>query len=128
MAWAFAILFGIAALLLIFSLLKIKQTSIKEQREMDALHVSLMNEIKQLQQQVRNMELDIEIIVQKTGIESLTLEERTLIRDILDLYRRGYSYASIAAQKNLSEKEVEQLIAPYQSSSKAERSNEENAG
>jgi DNA-binding NarL/FixJ family response regulator len=74
------------------------------------------------------MELDIEIIVQKTGIESLTLEERTLIRDILDLYRRGYSYASIAAQKNLSEKEVEQLIAPYQSSSKAERSNEENAG
>lgn len=121
MVWALAILFAIATILLIFSLIKIKQTTIKEQREIDHIYLSMVKEIDGLKKQIRNLELDLEIITEHPNYKEMPVSKRTLLREILDLYKRGYSIQGIADEVQLTENEVEMLLTPY-SSGKKERS------
>nr|WP_090852940.1 hypothetical protein [Litchfieldia salsa] len=112
MEWTLAILFGTAVILLIISVLKTRQTSKDEQREIDMVHITMMNEITQIQDHIRHIELDAEITMREAGLQ-ITLKERQVLREILDLYKRGYSLESIAAEKQLSEQETEQLLSAY---------------
>jgi hypothetical protein len=50
--------------------------------------------------------------MKETGIH-LTTEEKKFTREVLDLYKRNYSVESIADMKQVSESEIEQLLAPY---------------
>ncbi|MFT8321498.1 MAG: hypothetical protein ABF649_11375 [Bacillus sp. (in: firmicutes)] len=112
MEWTLAILFGAAFLLLIMSIAKSRQSSKAEQREIDMIHLSVMDEVEQLQKQLRNLELDLEIIEKQSGIQ-LSSKERVIMREVLDLYKRKYSIESIAVQKKLAETEVERMLSPY---------------
>lgn len=116
--WALAILIIIGAGLLIFSIVKIKQSSNKEKREIDSIYFSMMNEIKQLQEQNRLLEIDIEILAKETTGNELSLDKRTVLRDVLDLHKRGYSPESIAKNKEMEKHEVEELLTPYKSAKK----------
>ena len=112
MEWTLAILFIAAAILLITSLVKAKRTSKSEQREIDVIHLSVMEEIAGLQKQMKNLELDIEILEKEAGVQ-VSSKDRTVLREVIDLYRRKYSLESIAAQKKLTQAEVEEMLSPY---------------
>jgi hypothetical protein len=116
MEWVLAILFGTAALLLILSFFKTRQSSKAEIQKIDMIHMSVMEEIDKLQLQMRNMELDGEITAQELGIQVSLTKERLLLRELLDLYKRGYSIESMAVKKQLNHNEIEQLLAPFLSS------------
>lgn len=116
--WALAILIIIGAGLLIFSILKIKQSSNKEKREIDSIYFSMMNEIKKLQEQNRLLEIDIEILAKETTGNALSPAKRAVLREILDLHKRGYSPESIAKNKEMKKHEVEELLTPYKSAKK----------
>lgn len=113
MEWALVILFGVAAVLLILSYTLTKKAKKVEQRELELFSVSFMEEINKLQQQMRNLELDNEILANQAGIDTTDKEHRGLLRDALDLYKRGYSVTSIANEKKLSEIEVQGLLSPF---------------
>lgn len=113
MEWALAILFGAAVLLLIISFLKTWKTSTKIEQQMDQLSFSFLDEVNKLQEQIRTIELDGEITSHEAGVLASTSTHRILLRDMLDLHRRGYSLDTIAIKKQLSKIEVEQLLAPY---------------
>ncbi|MDQ0154552.1 hypothetical protein [Robertmurraya andreesenii] len=113
MEWALVALFTIAAVLLIFSYYKNKQAQIVEQREIDTIYMTMMEEIGKLQNQVRSLELESEITAQMTG---LAKEDLHLLRESLDLYKRGYTIEGIAGKMKLEQQEVEQLLEPYMSS------------
>ena len=121
MIWTLIILFGLAVGLLIVSSVKSKQSSTVLERQIDQTSFTIMNEVHQLQKQIREMELDAEISAQEAGILSLASEQRILLREMLDLQRRGYSLNSIAEKKELPLHKVEELLAPY-TPSKGERS------
>lgn len=111
MEWALAILVVAAVVLLILSFSVSGKTSKTQQEEYTSYHLTAMKEIKNLQEQIRIMELDMEILAHEAGVKSE--EERMLKRDVLDLHRRKYSIETIAKQKSMSVDEVEQLIAPF---------------
>ncbi|MFJ7726445.1 hypothetical protein ACIQXV_09790 [Neobacillus sp. NPDC097160] len=113
MVWTLAGLFAISALLLIFSILKSTKALKVEHNQIDLIHISTMKEINALQESVRNIELDIEVVTKEAGIP-LAPEEKLLKREVLDLYRRNYSMESIAELKQVTVTEIEQLLAPYQ--------------
>lgn len=110
MEWALTTLFVVAALLFLFSYFKNKQASNAEQREIDSIYMSMMEEINKLQNQIRSLELESEILSQKVGISS---EDRDLLRELLDLFKRNYTIEGIAAKLKLEPTEVETLLAPY---------------
>lgn len=110
MEWALTTLFVVAALLFLFSYFKNKQASNAEQREIDSIYMSMMEEINKLQNQIRSLELESEILSQKAGISS---EDRDLLRELLDLFKRNYTIEGIAAKLKLEPTEVETLLAPY---------------
>jgi len=116
MEWALVLLIGVAALLLIISFFKFKKLSKDEQQEIDLVSISLKQEIEELKLHIRHLEIDMEIIANEAGLQSSTSKERLLMRDILDLYKRGYSIDSIAAEKKLSVDVTEELLSPYKSS------------
>jgi hypothetical protein len=109
MGWTLALLFGSAVLLFILSFIKAKQASEDMQQQIDQLSFSLLDEINKLKERVRNLELEAEITAHEAGISS----RRHLVREALDLYRRGYSFESIASKTQLTEAEIEQLLTPY---------------
>src|SRR5436309_14030383 len=113
MGLTLAVLFGASALLLILSIIKNFQASKAEHKRIDMAHISVMKEINDMQESIRNIELDIEVIMQEAGIQ-LSSKELVFMREVLDLYKRNYSIESIAAKKQVSESEVQQLLAPYQ--------------
>ena len=113
MEWTIVILFAAAILLLILSFVKTKQSSKTVDQQIEELSYSFTNEIKQLQQQIRNMELDAEITAQEAGILPGTSKQRLLLREVLDLYKRKYSFESIAQRTQLTPYEVEHLLTPY---------------
>ncbi len=115
MEWALAILFGAAILLLILSFFKTKETS-KVEQQLEDISLSFMDEVHQLQQQIRNIEIDAEITAQEAGILAASSSKRILLRDVLDLHKRGYSFESIATKKLMTSNEIEQLLAPYMKS------------
>lgn len=113
MGWALAILFSAAVVLLIVSFIKAKQANVKSEQQIDQLSFTLMDEIHQLQQHIRNLELDAEIVAYETNIPADVKERRILVREMLDLHRRGYSFESIGLKKKLTQNEVEQMLLPY---------------
>lgn len=118
MEWTLAILFGTAVVLFILSFLKTMHSSKEVQQQIDHLSFSLLEEITILQEKVRNIELDAEITAQEMG----TSTDRLLLREVLDLHKRGYSFESIATKKQLTTDEIEHLLTPY-IKTKDERSN-----
>ncbi|WP_052307729.1 hypothetical protein [Bacillus timonensis] len=113
MEWALVILFGVAAVLLILSYALTKKAKKAEQRELELYSISFMEEINKLQQQMRKLELDTEILKNQVGIDTTDSEQHELLRDMLDLYKRGYSVSSIANEKNISEIEVQGMLSPF---------------
>lgn len=117
MEWTLALLFGAAVVLLILSFIKSKQSKQEAEQQMEQFTISFLKELNQLQEKVQNVELDTEIISQKTGLS----KQRLLLREVIDLHRRGYSLESIAEKNKMSENEIKRLLAPY-INSKDERS------
>ncbi len=112
MELALAILFGVAIILLILSLFKRDQSG-KTEQQIEQFSISFMEEIHQLQNQIRNIELDAEIAAQEPSLQPRSAKQKLLLREVLDLYRRGYSIEGIAAKTELSKDEIEGLLAPY---------------
>lgn len=115
MEWALAILLGAAIVLLILSFLKDKHDQQVEKQENDLFSISIMEEINQLHEKVRTIELDSEIAAHEAGISPATSNQRILLREVLDLYKRGYSFEGIAVEKEMQEEEIKQLLAPFMS-------------
>ncbi|MBS4207485.1 hypothetical protein [Bacillus sp. FJAT-50079] len=113
MEWVLAILFGTAILLLIVVFVKEKQSSLKTDKEVDQLTFSVMDEVHQLQEQIRKLEIDGEITVQEAGLLAIDSEYRLQLRTLLYLYKRGYSIETIAEKQQLTVDEVTSLLSPY---------------
>ncbi len=113
MEWAIAILFVVSIVLLIMSFRKSKDTSKAFEKQIEETSFTFMDEINKLQQQIRQLELDAEITVQEAGIHVGTSSYRQLLREILEMHRRGYSFDSIATKKQMNTDEVIQLLTPY---------------
>jgi hypothetical protein len=121
MELALAILFGSAAILLILSLVSMKRSSKVQKEQVDTYYVSMLEETSKLQEQIRRIELDGEITAQEAGISGMDSKERALLRELLDLHKRGYTIKSMASKTRLAETEVEQLLSPYISSKNGRR-------
>ncbi|WP_232732193.1 hypothetical protein [Bacillus sp. mrc49] len=111
MEWALVILFGAAVLLFILSF--IKKDSVKMDEQMEQLASSFGDEMSVLQEKIRNIEIDAEITAQEAGVLALSSEKRSLLREVLDLHKRGYSTESIALKTKHPENEIENLLTPY---------------
>ncbi|WP_246141234.1 hypothetical protein [Bacillus marasmi] len=109
MEWTLAILFLAAIILFILSINNTKQSSKDYQQQIDHITFSLTDEINKLQEQVRFLELDAEITAHEAGYT----EERTHLKEMIDMNRRGYSNESIAGKYELTAEDVEQKLAPY---------------
>jgi hypothetical protein len=112
MEWTLFGLFLISAILLGFSLVKSYRDSKVEKKQIDLVHVSIMKEINSIQDSIRDIELDIEVVIKEAGIQ-LSADEKLFMREVIDLYRRNYSIESIAEKKEVPETEIEQLLTPY---------------
>ncbi|MFI8686880.1 hypothetical protein [Rossellomorea sp. NPDC077527] len=113
MGWIIAILFGTAVVLLILSFVKTTQSNSKLEQQIEHVSISVLNEVHGLEMQLRNIQLDAEITAQQAGAAPADSEERDLLREMLDLYKRGYSIDSIAGKTKLKPNEVESLLSPY---------------
>ncbi|MGE7184661.1 hypothetical protein ACQKKK_11895 [Peribacillus sp. NPDC006672] len=120
MEWALIILFGVAVLLFILSF--IKKDSVKVDSQLEQLAITFGDEMNVLQEKIRNIEIDAEITVQEAGILAMSSEKRNLLREVLDLHKRGYSFESIALKTKQTENEIEGLLSPY-IKTKSERRN-----
>ncbi|MCM3023407.1 hypothetical protein [Heyndrickxia ginsengihumi] len=112
MEWTLAILFVVSALLFIISMSKSGRASKEKQNEIDMIHMAVMNEINDVKETIRDIELDIEIVSKEAGVQ-ISSEEKLFLREILDLYKRNYSIESIADKKQVSASEIKQLLTPY---------------
>ena len=112
MEWTLFGLFVLSALLLVFSIVKSARDSKVEKKQIDLVHVSMMKEINSIQDSIRDIELDIEVVTKEAGIQ-LSAEEKLFMREVIDLYRRNYSIESIAEKKEVPVTEIEQLLTPY---------------
>jgi hypothetical protein len=113
MEWTLAVLFAVSTLLLVISIVKTNQTAKVNHNQVDMVHISMMKEINTIQDSIRDLELDMEVVMKEAGIQ-LSLEEKLFMREVIDLYRRNYSIENIAKQKQVPVSEIEQLLAPYQ--------------
>ena len=113
MEWTLISLFVVSVLLLIFSILKTNHAAIVEHKQIDLAHISTMKEINAIQETIRNMELDMEVVMKEAGVQ-LSSNEKLFTREVLDLYKRNYSVESIAEMKQVTVSEIEQLLIPYQ--------------
>ena len=111
MEWALAILFGVAVILFILSF--IKTDSPKVEDHLEKISLTFGEEVNQLQEKIRTLEIDAEITAQEAGILAASSEQRILLREVLDLHKRGYSVESIAMKTGQNTNEIERLIAPY---------------
>jgi hypothetical protein len=121
MGWVIAILFGSAVVLLILSFFKTKQSKSAIEQQIEQVSFSIKDEVHELREQVRNIEIDEEITVQQLGALGGNLEERILLREMLNMQKRGYSFESIASEQQLTPNEVKRMLAPY-TTKKLERS------
>jgi hypothetical protein len=113
MEWALAILLGAAVVLLILSFIKAKQSSKGVEQQIEEVSFTFTDELNKLQQQIRNIELDAEITVTESNLLANSSKHRQLLREVLDLHKRKYSFESIAMKTQLTMDEVEQLLTPY---------------
>jgi hypothetical protein len=121
MGWVIAILFGTAVVLLILSFIKTTQSNSQLEQQIEHVSISVLNEVHELEKQLRNIQLDAEITAQQSGAAPADSKERLILREMLDLHKRGYSIESIASKNQLTPNEVEHMLAPY-TSRKSERS------
>lgn len=121
MGWIIAILFGAAVVLLILSFVKTSQSKSQLEQQVEHMSISVMNEVHELEKQMRAMQLDAEITAQQAGAVPATSDERRVLREMLDLHKRGYSIESIASEQQLPTVEVERMLTPYMTK-KVERS------
>ncbi|OIK15091.1 hypothetical protein BIV60_10150 [Bacillus sp. MUM 116] len=121
MEWTLAGLFGFSVLLLIISFMKTAKATKAEKKGIDLVHIEVMKEINDLQESIRNIELDIEVVMKEAGVQ-LSPKEKVFMREILDLYKRNYSIESIAEKKQVSADEIKELLAPYMTSKDERRS------
>lgn len=112
MGWTLTGLFIVAVILLIFSMYKNKQASNIEQREIDTVYMAIMGELTKLQNEVRFLTIENEILSQKVGLDN---DEIQLQRKLLELYKKNFNVEIIAARLKLETSEVEKLLAPYMS-------------
>ena len=112
MEWTLFGLLLLSALLLAFSIIKSYRDSKAEKKQIDLVHVSMMKEINSIQDSIRDIELDIEVVIKEAGIQ-LSADEKLFMREVIDLYRRNYSIESIAEKKEVSQNKIEQLLTPY---------------
>ena len=112
MEWTLFGLLLLSAILLAFSIIKSYRDSKAEKKQIDLVHVSMMKEINSIQDSIRDIELDIEVVIKEAGIQ-LSADEKLFMREVIDLYRRNYSIESIAAKKEVSQNKIEQLLTPY---------------
>ena len=112
MEWALAILLAAAVVLLILSFYISSKTTQEQKRENEVLSATFIKEVNQLKDQISSIELDLEIIAHEAKINSSS-EQRIVLREVIDLYRRKYSLKTIAAKTNLSENEIEKMIEPF---------------
>lgn len=110
--WTIASLFGISLILLIASLIKTTVASKREAERIDLAHISLLKEMKEMKEAIRNLELDNEILFQEAELQ-LSARDKLLKREILDLYKRGYAIESIAEKTNANERQVQELLRPF---------------
>ncbi len=115
MQMALVILLAVSAVLFIASFVKMRKQSRDDQKQIDTYYAVMLDETNQLKEQIRKLEMDEEITAQEAGVMGLNSEERNTMRKMLDLYKRGYSIKSISAQTKLTEQEVEEILAPYES-------------
>ncbi|WP_409253286.1 hypothetical protein V1502_05050 [Bacillus sp. SCS-153A] len=113
MGWVIAILFGSAVVLLILSFIKTTQSKSQLEQQIEHSSISLMNEVHELQKQIRDIELDAEITAKQAGAMESSSQERLLLREVLDMHKRGYSVESIAAKTELNPHRVEMMLAPF---------------
>ncbi|GAF63182.1 hypothetical protein [Alkalihalobacillus trypoxylicola] len=112
MGIAIIILLSLAIILLIVSFF-VSNNKAKEEERMEQFSVSFMEEIQGVQNQMRNLELDTEMLAKDAGVNIGSERDRKLRRDLLSLYKRGYSYEGIAKEKRMPQDEVESLLKPY---------------
>ncbi|KAA0565468.1 hypothetical protein F0342_05775 [Bacillus sp. CH30_1T] len=121
MGWVIAILFGTAVVLLILSFIKTTQSNSQLEQQIEHVSISVLNEVHELEKQLRNIQLDAEITAHQSGAAPAESKERFILREMLDLHKRGYSIESIASKNQLTPNEVEHMLAPYMTR-KTERS------
>lgn len=112
MEWTIIGLFVVACILFILSLSKQAKQAQAEEERIDMVHISVMEELKQVKDAIQKLELDNEIIMAEAGLK-LTPQDKQFKREILDLYKRGYSIENIAEMKKQSVAEIEKLLAPF---------------
>lgn len=112
MGWTLILLIALSAVLLIVSNISNRKAEKQKHKEIDMVHVSVMKDINNVQDLIRKMELDIEIVTREAGIQ-LSSEEMIFKREVLDLYKRKYSIETIAEKMQVTVTEINQLIAPY---------------
>ncbi len=112
MGWTIVILLLIAIALLVVSFVKNNQNEKSIEQQIDQMTYTFKDEIYQLQQNLRNVEIDGEITAHESKI-AISSADRNLLRELLNLQRRGYSIETIASKKQLSIEEIERLIAPF---------------
>jgi hypothetical protein len=112
MEWTLAGLFGISIIMLVISISKTSKQSKAEHKQIDLIHISTMKEINAIQDSIRNIELDLEVVMKEAGVQ-LSPEDKVFMREVLDLTNRNYSTESIAEMKQVSVNELEKMLAPY---------------
>lgn len=112
MGWTLILLIGISAVLLIVSITSNRNAEKQKHKEIDMVHVSVMKDINYVNDLIRNMELDLEIVTKEAGIQ-LSSEEMIFKRQVLDLYKRKYSIETIAEKMQVTVTEINQLLAPF---------------
>ncbi|MEN0643143.1 hypothetical protein [Alkalicoccobacillus gibsonii] len=112
MEWTLAILLGVAVLLILLSFFR-KERNSKYEQQIENMSISFMQEIYQLKKQIRTLELDAEIVAQHTPLATRSETQVQIMRDVLDLHKRGYSNEGIASETGLNTMEVDQVLAPF---------------
>ncbi|MCM2677808.1 hypothetical protein [Alkalicoccobacillus plakortidis] len=112
MEWTLAILLGVAVLLILLSFFR-KERNSKYEQQIENMSISFMQEIYQLKKQIRTLELDAEIVAQHTPLATRSETQIQIMRDVLDLHKRGYATDGIAAETGLNSMEVDQVLAPF---------------
>lgn len=110
MVWTLAILFAVSVVLLIISIFKTRNRAKEEQQELETVHLALMDEINHLKDGIQTLELEMEILEKEAGIQ-LSAFDKQFRLEVLDLYKRNYSIESIAGKKQVTQAEIEEILA-----------------
>lgn len=118
-----AILFAVAIILLLLSFRRTRQSHSQMEQNLEQMTLSFGREVNDLQDRIREVELDSVITAHQSNAWDLDSEDRIVLREMLDMNQRGYSYESISRKiKKFSPEQVEDLLSPYDKKKKEERS------